>query len=626
MATQQDELEVLKAQVAALTARIYMLEQRLGISAPAPSRPVVPPQPIAPSAPESGSGRIPEPPVPATTLPAPPSFSMFSSSSPAGVIQEETSLEKKIGQYWLNRVGIVAVLFGVAYFLKYAFDNGWIGDSGRVVIGLLCGIGLIVWSERFRLHGHAPFSYSLKAVGIGTLYLSLWYAFHAHVVPVEVAFAAMVAVTASTIVLALTQNAQLLAAFSLAGGFSTPVLLSTHQNHEVFLFCYVILLDLAVLVMAYVRPWRRLLWGSFIGTLILFCGWSLEFYTQDQRPLTTLFAAIFTAMFASMPLVTPFARSTRFHGPAITFLLLPLFNAAWFFIALYTMYWPDKLKLTIFALVLAAAYLAISAAFKRRFSDREAQVINLLHIAIAIAFITIAIPLKLNRHWITIGWLVESAVLLWIALRTKTTFLRFLAVAALVLGLFRLLVVDESQWEPQTLIFNIRFATYSVAIAIMAGIAYFGRRHGSEQEQPFAQLAAIALNVLALIALTGEAYYYFKHQQMQTYMAAGYTTDYRDFDLARDFSYSAIWLVYGAALMVVGFWKKTALVRWQALVLIAVTIAKVFVYDVRELDKAYRILSFIALGAVLLAISFVYQRDWLKLSLRPSGKSEETSS
>jgi uncharacterized membrane protein len=69
-------------------------------------------------------------------------------------------------------------------------------------------------------------------------------------------------------------------------------------------------------------------------------------------------------------------------------------------------------------------------------------------------------------------------------------------------------------------------------------------------------------------------------------------------------------------LMVVGFWRRSAFVRWQALVLIAFTIGKVFLYDVSELDRGYRIVSFIVLGALLLAISFVYQRDWLRLSGR----------
>ena len=76
-------------------------------------------------------------------------------------------------------------------------------------------------------------------------------------------------------------------------------------------------------------------------------------------------------------------------------------------------------------------------------------------------------------------------------------------------------------------------------------------------------------------------------------------------------------------LMTVGLWRRSAFVRCQALVLIAATILKVFIYDVSELDRAYRILSFIVLGALLLAISFVYQRDWLQLSpkKRPEGNS-----
>ena len=80
-------------------------------------------------------------------------------------------LEGTIGKLWLNRIGIVAILIGVAYFLKYAFDSGWIGPGGRVAIGLIAGIAVVVWSESFRRKGSMAFSYSLKAVGIGILYL-----------------------------------------------------------------------------------------------------------------------------------------------------------------------------------------------------------------------------------------------------------------------------------------------------------------------------------------------------------------------------------------------------------------------------------------------------------------------
>jgi len=619
MPNPQDELEGLKAQVAALTARIYMLEQRLGITAPAPPQSVAPSQRVVSPQPPGTPGTVSERKTSTAGLPlTPPAFATLRSFSRANEKQKDTSLEKRIGQYWLNRIGIAAVLIGVAFFLEWAFQNNLIGPGGRVAIGLVVGIGLVLWSERFRGKGYVPFSYSLKAVGIGTLYLSLWASAQVYsLIPVGAAFAAMILVTASTLVMALAQNAELLAFFALTGGFSTPVLVSTGQNHELVLFSYVCLLDLAVLVMAIVKPWRRLLWASFLGTQVLYWGWYLDHYSIEQRTMTVSFAILFAAIFAVVPLASRFERSTRFSGVSVTLVVLPLLNAAAFFLALVAMYDSEKVTLTAYALGLAAAYLGLSNAFRRRLDKAEGKVINLLHIAIAIAFITIAIPLRLSHHWITMGWLVESAVLLWISVWTRTNFLRYMAVAALVLGLFRLIAFPM---YADQLVLNTRFATYLIAIAVLAGIVYFGGRSAPEGEKGFIYAAAVVLNLLALRGLTLEAADYFSRQQAQSYTVGGYSTDYQQLWLMRQFSYSAIWLIYGAALMAVGFWKKSAFIRWQALALIAVTIGKVFIYDSGNLKTGYRILSFIALGVVLLAISFVY----FKISARSPEKSSET--
>ena len=621
MPSPQDEIDALRAQFAALTARVYQLEQKAGLEPEAgqaeTSQPVAVPPPTEATAPPL-AGTMLSPPQPQSTARSHPPGQIPTPHRPPTVStpsSADAGFEKQIGQYWLNRIGIVAILIGVSYFLKYAFENNWIGPAGRVAIGLLAGIGLLVWSERFRSRGHALFSYSLKAIGIGTLYLSLWGAFQVyHLIPAAAAFAAMVIVTASTITLALTQDAELLATFALAGGFATPVLLSTGENHEVVLFTYVALLDLAILAMAVVKPWRRLLWGSAAGTLILYGGWFSDYYSRDQRPLTVFFASLFAAIFAAIPLVTPYGRSKRFDGPSITLTMIPLLNAAVFFLGLWVMYEPQTVTLTWYALVLAAVYLGIASLFPRRFPNHDTKFISLLHVAIAVAFITIAIPLKLDAHWITIGWLIESAVLLWVGVRTQTKFLRYLAVAALALGIFRLLVLDN--FQTQTLIFNARFATYLVAIAVLGGIVIFGKRYATEAEKPLLDLALVMLNLLALIALTREAADYFDRQLLAYPRGKlGYTAN-AQIRLARDFSYSAIWLIYGACLMAVGFWKRSAFTRWQALFLMAVTIVKVFLYDTSQLEQGYRILSFVALGIVLLAISFIYQRDWLKLSSR----------
>ena len=84
--------------------------------------------------------------------------------------------------------------------------------------------------------------------------------------------------------------------------------------------------------------------------------------------------------------------------------------------------------------------------------------------------------------------------------------------------------------------------------------------------------------------------------------------DWRGLNIARDFTYSAIWMIYGSGLMLVGFWKKSAFLRWQAIALLVATAAKVFFYDISALERGYRIAAFIVLGTILLAISFFYQR------------------
>src|ERR1041385_950025 len=630
MPNPQDELEALRAQMASLTARIHRLEQAAGphpqISAPTP-----PPPPIAKSPAEEARikilredaerGPVPPPPpmphIPPRQNVAVPRFAQTPQRS-------AESLEGTIGKLWLNRIGIVAILIGVAYFLKYAFDSGWIGPGGRVTIGLIAGIAVIVWSESFRRKGSAAFSYSLEAVGIGILYLSLWAASqYFHLVPASVAFVAMILVTASTITLALTQDAEILAVYAMIGGFSTPALVSTGQNHEIILFSYVLLLDLAILAMVAFKPWRRIVWGAMLGTAIMYVGWAAQYYDSTERTVTVLFASAFFAVFAMVPLLTPLTRSRWHSGMSITLMLVPLVNGAFYFLALFAMYDRETVTLTWYALALAAVYLLLSSQFRRRIgSDPDVvKIVNLLHVAAAIAFITIAVPLKLDAHWITIGWLIESAVLLFVAVKSEAHFLRIFAGCTLALGVCRLLFIDN--FNVQTLVFNARFATFLVAIAIMAGIVAAGERFASAREMPFVKLAGIALNVLALVALTSEADGYFSRQIAATYQHRNMYETVRQLEIARDFSFSAIWIVYGAGLMVAGFWKRSAFIRWQAMVLLAVTIGKVFIYDSRELQQIYRILSFIALGVMLMAVSYAYHRDWFKLSPRKSGGAEQ---
>src|SRR6266704_6588707 len=171
----------------------------------------------------------------------------------------------------------------------------------------------------------------------------------------------------------------------------------------------------------------------------------------------------------------------------------------------------NKTAMAWFALGLAAVYIFLSRQVGARYSDPAAtQTLHFLHLALAIGFITIAIPIRLDAHWITIGWLVEAAVLLWVADRIHSDFLSAFAIGAVVLAVARLLFIDN--FYSTRLIFNARMATHAVAIAALAIMAWQGFKRGDETGAKAAAIAVVALNLLALIAFSREVADYYSRQ------------------------------------------------------------------------------------------------------------------
>jgi uncharacterized membrane protein len=493
------------------------------------------------------------------------------------------SVESLIGAHWLNRVGIAALLIGVAFFLKYAFDNEWIGPAARVGIGIVAGVALLLWSDRFHKHGQRAFAHSLEVVAVGILYLSIWASSQTYtLISNGASFVAMAIVSIALVALAIHHQSEFLAGLALTSGFLTPVLLSTGVNRQVALFTYISLLDVAALVLVSLYPWVRALTVAFLGTLFLYIGWCSSFYSKAQMPRTVAFITFFLLLFAVVPLL----RRWKDRGIAFGVLLvLPFVNA---FVYFGQMSWilEDPIRLAKYAVALAAFFLVLAFALRLR-GDED---LSVAHLAICLGFVTIAIPLQFHAMWITIGWLAEAAALLSICRKAPLSAAKAFQVLgsfALGGGVFRLLFLD--QFHPQHLLFNMRALTYAVAVAIFSGIALSSAR--------YRKFATAALNTLALIALTAEI-----------------SDAFRSRKVVRDFAWSALWMLYGAALMIIGFVRANAFLRWLALILIGLTIGKVFLYDLSTLERVYRIISFIALGVLLLAVSYAYQKKWFNAS------------
>ena len=585
-----------------LTFRIFKLEQKLAelrkLVSPAAPPPTPAPPPFANEAPPDPT-KAPPPTLP-QTLPPPstkgPTVALPSPSlSLPRIPKEPTSadLEALIGGRWFNRIGIIALLFAVSYFLKLAFDNNWIGPGGRVAIGMFLGALMLPWSQWLLGRGYSYFSEGIAGLGEATLFVSVWagcqyYTLYSR----ELGFAMLVVVTITMAVLALWRDSERIAFLSLLGGILTPALMSSGKNEQVVLFSYLLCLGAAALVISWRKNWQSLLPLAFTGTQLYFWDWYDTFYSRSGFFGSTLiFATLISLLYTAIPV----ARVVSQLPLRALDLLLVFANALTFSIVLYTLLWPlDRSLLTVFFLALAAGHLTIALL---SLDAEESTPPRLLYTGLALAFFTLAIPVRFEGNWITLIFAVEGAALVWAGFQYLRVLLRPSGYLLLAIAAFRLF---DQPPPAGTFLWNERSVSYVIFIAGL-GFALWGSqlhaRSADDQEQTELGILAVAINVFALIALSLEFWDFF---------ARG--TSGLDNSLAQHLSLSVLWTFYAGILLFFGVQRHSPLLRWQALTLLGVVVAKVFLYDLSFLARAYRILSFFILGSALLAVSFLYQR------------------
>lgn len=557
------------------------------------------PAAVTPAASTAASVSEPSPPVPAPAPIAPAPAAAKPADAPTlPPLAKDASTgfdwERVVAGRWLNRVGLVAIAIGVALFLKAAVDNDWIGPGGQVALGLLLGTALMASTGWFLKRHYVFFADGLTGLGAAVLYLSLWAAAsYYHLIPPPAAFGAMALVTAGMIAIALGRNSQRVAVLAMVGGFVTPALVSTGQNAPVALFTYLLLQNTALLVVVHRRDWRYIEIPAFLFTQLYFWMWYDEYYLTTALAQTTMFAAAFFAQFAVLPVI----RSRRHGEFRVEHGVLMLLNVALFLVALREMMWPDnRWLLTASTLALAAFHLVVVQAV-----PADQPIPRVFIGGIALTLITLTLPMRLSTRSTVIGWAIEAAVLMWTGFRLAlwpirtASFVLFAIVGLWFLSLesfYRMPVV----WNEQFIIGLVTTAAGLLALG-------FARSHRDAIERgeraPFGALA-VGVNVVLLVALTQE-------------IGVLYSVDrgalgIGENALARELTISVLWTLYASGLVFAGVRMASPLLRWQGLVLFGFTTLKVFLSDLSDLSGFYRIMSAVALGVVLLIVSFVYQR------------------
>lgn len=566
--------------------RLEKFEEATAVGAAPPAKSEAAPIPHPSSAPETAAA----PPSPLARLPVRP-------SPPAAQASPRTeTVESVIAGRWLNYVGIIAMLFGIAFFLKYAFESNWVGPRARVGICVLLGAAFFPWSGRLLTKGYRYFSEGIAGLGASVLYLSLWAGWHYYqLFPQSAAFWMMIVVTFVTTSVALRRDSQRIALIALLGGVLTPWLVNTGDNHEITLFTYLAVLAAGMLALGRTRDWRTLAPIQFVFTLLYFWEWYERFYADGELLPTFLFATLFLVIFAALPVLHGGRKTGLSNLDALIFFS----NSIAYFLALRAMLWPDRRwALTLSVLALAAAHLAAERAVPRVKAPGD-TLARVLFGGLALTFATLAIPIRLERYWITIAWAVEGFVLIASGLRARLAAIRWAGflLILVVLGRLTLLQIPAEQF-----LLNPRFATFAISVMclLLAGrLAQSPGIQSGETESLAFAAAPVAANIYAFTAISLEVWDLFGRMPSLEGMDRG---------LAQQLALSTLWLIYALAFLAAGFRKKWATLRWQALALLGIVIGKVFIFDLSFLQRFYRILSFLFLGFALLLISFYYQR------------------
>src|SRR5205085_10221336 len=215
--------------------------------------------------------------------------------------------------------------------------------------------------------------------------------------------------------------------------------------------------------------------------------------------------------------------------------------------------------------------------------------------AAALAFITLAIPLQLEKQWITIGWALEGAALVWLFTRIPHRGLLAWAGALLAAVLIRL-TVNPAIWlyhPPGAMkVINWYLYTYLVAAAAFFVAAWFFPR----EERTVLTFAVPALNSCGALLL-----FFLLNIEIADFYSTGPTLTFNFFSssLAQDLSYTMGWAAFAVSMLIIGIVMRSRGARVAALILLVITILKCFLHDLGRLGGLYRVVSLLGLAMSL---------------------------
>jgi uncharacterized membrane protein len=427
-------------------------------------------------------------------------------------------LEAFVGGKLLNRIGALALIIGVGLFLKHAFDENWISETVRVLIGVLAGAICLAGAYRTHSKGLKIFAQGLAGTGIAVLYLSVYASFSFYaLVPQVVAFLLMALVTTLALSVGFYYDSLAAALLGLFGGFLTPIMLSTGHSNEIGLFTYLALLNVGLLGLLLKKDlWALLEPLSFVGTWLLYVAWHTRHYQPEDLFLTIFFISLFWLLYYALDIYRVLRARTRF-------LLVHHFiagaNATIFYITLYVLLDKQYHEWMGFATLLLGAVYFGTILFAARRAE-PSPITKARYLLGSMALLFIATSIQFHDFSTVIVWSIEAAVLIWCGWHWRIRYIWQAATCFFSVVFIKLLITDGAlQFDPIRFFvpfISERTLTFAILTASLAMSAWFTTRFRASEYDETADWMKDALHfawcAVLFTLLTVETNDYFRLQ------------------------------------------------------------------------------------------------------------------
>ncbi|HOF09985.1 MAG TPA: DUF2339 domain-containing protein [Opitutaceae bacterium] len=278
----------------------------------------------------------------------------------------------------------------------------------------------------------------------------------------------------------------------------------------------------------------------------------------------------------------------------------------WLIYRLVIRHWPNEVMGLIPMVFAVPALLSLVLTLRLLAADAPRRLAILAWWGgVALFFVTLIFPVQFDRQWITIGWALEGAALLWLYHRIPHGGLRLVGLGLLCAAFARLALnpaVFDYHFRSETPIWNWYLYSYGLTtLCLLAGARLLAPPRDRALGLPAPAILQTLAGVLAFLLLNIEIADYFSE--------AGSTLTFQfSGNFARDMAYTIGWALYAFGILMIGLWKRVRPTRWAAIGLLSVTLAKLFFHDLSQLGQLYRIGALVVVAVIAILASFLYQR------------------